>query len=94
MSYHDLLMMYGSEQESAEQRIYIYCQNPKAMKTTKDVEYRDRSAAQDIARLEKLIDDLKDYRQALAARYAQRCFIPIPPQTCCTVSVAVRNSSI
>lgn len=71
MSYHDLLNMYGSEQESAEQRIYIYCQNPKAMKTTKDVEYRDRSAAQDIARLEKLIDDLRDYRQALAARYAQ-----------------------
>ena len=71
MSYHDLLNCYGHEQDSAEQRIYIYCQNPKKIHKTKDIEYRDRAAAQDIARLEKIIEDLKDYRQALAARYAQ-----------------------
>lgn len=71
MSYHDLLNLYGYEQESTEQRVYIYCQNPKKLNTARDIEYRDKSAAQDIARLEKLIDDLRDYRQALAARYAQ-----------------------
>ena len=71
MSYHDLLMQYGSEADSAEQRIYIYAEAPKRLKTTREVSYRDKTAAADIMRLEKLIDDLKDYRQALAARYAQ-----------------------
>lgn len=71
MSYHDLLMRYGTEAESAETRIYIYAQQPKKLTTTKDVVYRDNSAAQDIKRLEKLVDDLKDYRRALAARYAE-----------------------
>lgn len=71
MSYHDLLNRYGSEAESAEQRVYIYCQAPKALKTTKEVVCRDRSAEQDIKRLEKLIADLIDYRKALAERYAQ-----------------------
>lgn len=71
MSYHDLLMMYGSEQESAEKRVYIYCQSPKKLTKTADVVYRDNSAAENIARLEKLLDDLKDYRRALAARYAE-----------------------
>ena len=36
-----------------------------------DVENADARAAQDIATLEGLIADLKEYRQALAARYAQ-----------------------
>ena len=71
MSYHDLLMQYGSEADSAEQRIYIYAEAPKRLKTTREVSHRDKTAAADIMRLEKLIDDLKDYRQALAARYAQ-----------------------
>lgn len=71
MSYHDLLNRYGSEAESAEQRVTIYAQSPKALKTTKEVAYMDRNAEQDIRRLEKLIEDLKDYRKALAARYAQ-----------------------
>lgn len=71
MSYHNLLMRYGTEAESAEQRIYIYCEAPNRLTTVKDVVYRDRTAEHDINRLEKLIVDLKDYRQALAARYAQ-----------------------
>lgn len=71
MSYHDLLSIYGYEQESAEQRVYIYCQNPKKLTKAADVVYRDKCAARDIAKLERLIEDLKDYRQALTARYAQ-----------------------
>ena len=71
MSYHDLLMRYGTEADGVETRIYIYAQAPKKLTTTKEVVYRDGNAAQDIKRLEKLIADLKDYRQALAARYAQ-----------------------
>lgn len=71
MSYHDLLRQYGSERDDAETRIYIYAQNPRKLKTPGDIAYRDKDAAANIARLEKLIEDLKDYRQALAARYGE-----------------------
>ena len=76
MSYHDLLMMYGSEQKSAEQRVWIYAQAPDQLKTTNEVVYRDKTAAADIRRLEKLVEDLKDYRRALAARYAELETLP------------------
>ena len=71
VSYHDLLTMYGSEQETAEQRIYIYVQQPHALKTTHDVAWRDGQVAVEIKRLESMIDDLRDYRVALAQRYAE-----------------------
>lgn len=71
MSYKDLLQQYGSQQETAEHLIYIYAQNPARLKTAHEVEYRDKDAAAKIAELERYIADLKDYRQALAARYAQ-----------------------
>lgn len=71
MSYHDLLKMYGSEQETAEQRIYIYVQQPHALKTPHDVAWRDGQVASEIKRLESMIDDLRDYRVALAQRYAE-----------------------
>lgn len=63
--------MYGDERESAEQRVYIYAQHPRALKTPRDVAYRDGQAALDIKRLEALIDNLRDYRVALAQRYAE-----------------------
>lgn len=69
MSYHDLLTQYGSEQESAETRVYIYATQPSKIKTVEDVAYRDKDAAMQIKRLEALIEDLKDYRAALTARY-------------------------
>ena len=37
MSYHDLLKMYGDEQLEAEQRVYIYVQQPKRYKTPEDI---------------------------------------------------------
>lgn len=76
MSYKDLLQQYGSQQESAEHRIYIYAQDPRKLKTTAEVVYRDRNAAGTIAQLEKYIADLKDYRQALAARYGELETLP------------------
>lgn len=71
MSYHDLLKMYGSEQETAEQRIYIYVQQPHTLNTPHDVAWRDGQVAAEIKRLESMIDDLRDYRVALAQRYAE-----------------------
>lgn len=71
MSYHDLLKMYGSEQETAEQRIYIYVQQPRRYKTPEDIARKDADIARQIARMERLVDDLRDYRVALAQRYAE-----------------------
>lgn len=71
VSYHDLLTMYGSEQETAEQRIYIYVQQPRTLKTLHDIAWRDGQVAVEIKRLESMIDDLRDYRVALAQRYAE-----------------------
>ena len=76
MSYHDLLHQYGCEQLQAETRVYIFTQAPQKLTTPDEVAYKDRTAAQDIKRLEKLIDDLKDYRRALAARYAELGTLP------------------
>lgn len=71
VSYHDLLTMYGSEQETDEQRIYIYVEQPHALKTPHDIAWRDGQVAVEIKRLESMIDDLRDYRVALAQRYAE-----------------------
>ena len=76
MSYHDLLNQYGHEQPQAETRVYIFVQAPQKLTTPGEVAYRDKTAAQDIKRLEKLVDDLKDYRRALAARYAELETLP------------------
>lgn len=70
MSYHDLLTMYGGEQLEAEQRVHIYVQQPKRYKTAEDISRKDADIARKIERLEHLIDDLRDYRVALAQRYA------------------------
>lgn len=71
MSYHDLLYRFGSEQESAEVRPYIYIQHPRKLSTPEEIMYRDKDAAANIQRLESIIADLKDYRQALTARYGE-----------------------
>lgn len=76
MSYHDLLNQYGHEQPQAETRVYVFAQAPRKLTTPNEVAYRDRTAAQDIKRLEKLVDDLKDYRRALASRYAELETLP------------------
>lgn len=76
MSYHDLLNQYGYEQPQAETRVYIFVQALQKLTTPDEVAYRDKTAAQDVKRLEKLVDDLKDYRRALAARYAELETLP------------------
>ena len=71
-SYHDLLNLYGDgERLEAEHREFVYVQQPRAMKTPHDVEWRDGQVAVEIKRLESMIDDLRDYRVALAQRYAE-----------------------
>lgn len=72
MSYHDLLKMYGGgERLEAEHREFVYVQQPHTLKTPHDVAWRDGQVAAEIKRLESMIDDLRDYRVALAQRYAE-----------------------
>ena len=70
-SYHDLPTMYGGEKLEAEQRAYIYVQQPKRYKTTEDIARKDADISRQIERMERLIDDLRDYRVALAQRYSE-----------------------
>ena len=69
MSYRNYLTRYGSSAESAEIRPYIYLIDPAKLRTTKDIIWRDKDTADNIARLEGIVAALKDYRRDLAARY-------------------------
>ncbi len=72
MSYHDLLNLYGDgERLEAEHREFVYVQQPKRYKTPEDIARKDADIARQIERMQRLIDDLRDYRVALAQRYAE-----------------------
>lgn len=71
MSYRKYLTRYGSPSDSAEIRCNIYLVDPAKLNTDKDIIWRDKHAAENIAELEHIIEALKDYRKALAARYGQ-----------------------
>ena len=70
MSYEKLFTRFGSPSNEAEIRINGYLVRPD--KLTQDrVKVYDESAARIIERCEEVIAALKEYRQALAARYAE-----------------------
>lgn len=76
MSYKDHLTRYGAPTDSAEIREYIYLVAPETLKTPKDIAFRDGMIAGNIASLEHILDDLREYRQALAARYGALATMP------------------
>lgn len=55
----------------AEIRPYIYIRQPEKLTKPEDIAYYDNSAARTIKELEGIIANLKEYRQALAARYGE-----------------------
>lgn len=71
MSYRDRLNRYGTPSRDAESRVYIYWQAPESLTSATGIAHRDTYAARDIEQLTQLIEDLREYRQALAARYAE-----------------------
>ena len=71
MSYRKYLTRYGSPSDTAEIRPYIYLVAPGQLSTPDEIAHRDKYAAENIAELESIIAALKDYRQALAARYGE-----------------------
>lgn len=69
MSYESLFTRYGSPSEGAEIRITGYLLHPSKL-TADRISWNDESAARVIAQCESTIEALKEYRQALAERYA------------------------
>lgn len=76
MSYTDLFQRYGSPSKEAEIRIWYYLQRPEALDTFDIIKHYDTQAAQMVAQCKKLIEDMSEYRQALAARYNQLATMP------------------
>ena len=70
MSYLDLFQRYGSPSLEAEIRLTAYLLRPDALTADRVANY-DKRAARTIAECRQLIDQLTEYRQALAERYAQ-----------------------
>ena len=71
MSYRKYLTRYGSPAETGEIRFNIYIQDPAKLTTPKDIVWRDKYIAEDITRLESVLEALRDYRKDLAARYGE-----------------------
>lgn len=76
MSYTDLFQRYGATSKDAEIRILYYLQRPEALDTFGRIKHYDGEAAQIIAQCKKLIEDMSEYRQDLAARYNQLATMP------------------
>ena len=71
MSYRKYLTRYGSPAETGEIRFSIYLTDPAKLTTPKDIAWRDKHIAEDITRLESVLEALRDYRKDLAARYGE-----------------------
>ena len=71
MSYHKYLTRYGSPSDTGEIRCTIYLQDPAKLTTPKDIIYRDKNTAEEITRLEDVLEALRDYRKDLAKRYGE-----------------------
>ena len=69
MSYLDLFQRYGNPSREAEIRLTAYLIRPDAL-TADRIQYNDENAARIIAQCQALIDQLTEYRAALAERYA------------------------
>ena len=76
MSYTDLFQRYGAPSKEAEIRIWYHLQRPEALDTFDRIKHYDSQAAQIVAQCKKLIEDMSEYRQALAVRYNQLATMP------------------
>lgn len=76
MSYRDTIFRrYGSPSKEGRVEIRDYLLLPEQL-TEDKIRYYDDSASRTIAECEAVIEALKEYRQALAARYAQLTTAP------------------
>lgn len=71
-SYAPLFERYGAKQKSGEIKLgYSYLYRPDLIERQEDIFRYDESAQRAIAECEKLIEQLKDYRQDLTIRYGE-----------------------
>lgn len=70
MSCADLFMKYGLPSTEANFTKYFYYQRADKLMDRKHITEADKRAERDIKELLQLVSDLREYRQALAARYA------------------------
>lgn len=71
MSYRKYLTRYGSPSDTGEIRCNIYLTAPEKLTTAKDIVWRDKHTAEEITRLENVLEALSDYRKDLAKRYGE-----------------------
>lgn len=71
----DLFRLWGGVSKEADIRISGYLIRPDCL-TLDRIQRNDESAARIIADCEKIAEELKGYRQALAARYAELSTMP------------------
>lgn len=71
MSCSDLFMKYGSPSTEANFTKYFYYQRADQLIDKKRIADADKRADRDIKELLQLVSDLREYRQTLAARYAE-----------------------
>lgn len=71
MRYNEMFTRYGGPSTEAEVCIRDYLIRPDKLDTTQRIKDYDKSAADTIQRCRELIEDLGQYRQALAHRYAE-----------------------
>lgn len=70
MSYQDWQWRGSCDIKETELHLRVYLNKPETL-TLERIKGYDQSAARAIQQAEELIADLREYRQALAARYAQ-----------------------
>lgn len=70
MSYTDHLNRYGNPANEGQIIIREYIRRPETLADAEDIKRYDQSAAEAIEEARRMIEDLTEYRQALAARYA------------------------
>lgn len=70
MSWQDMFTRYGSPSKECNERFFYYLLHPDGL-TQDQVANYDKRAAEYIQYAQSLIDNLTEYRQALAARYNQ-----------------------
>lgn len=69
-SYAPLFECYGAKQKNGEIKLgYSYLYRPDLIERQEDIKRYDTNAARSIAECERLIKQLKDYRQDLCTRY-------------------------
>lgn len=79
MAYLDRFQRYGSPSDQAEIKIYSHFMRPDVL-TADRIAWNDERAERLIAEVQGLVADLKEYRQALAARYAELATMPSKPE--------------